>query len=149
MSRLLAFLAVAGSAICLAWSNAEAQQEAPPQPDIVVTGVRPEQIQAFVEQVSAVPPSVDQIARWDDNICMSVAGLSEEQGQHVVDRISHRAEAVGLDAGRGGCRPNVYMFFADEADTFARRLVDERKSLFAYYHEEHIVTLGQAALTSS
>jgi hypothetical protein len=146
MVRLLAFLAIAGSVFCLAPHDAGAQPEATAQPDIVITGVRPEQIQAFVEQVSAVPPAADQIARWDDNICMSVAGLSEEQGQHVVDRISYRAEAIGLDAGREGCRPNVFIFFANDADDFARRLFDERKSLFAYYHEEHIVTLGQLAL---
>jgi hypothetical protein len=147
MSRLLALVAVAGSVAFLASSDANAQLDAPPQPDIVVTGVGPEQIQAFVEQVSAVPPAADQIARWDDNICMSVAGLSEEQGQHVVDRISYRAESVGLDAGREGCRPNVFIFFANDADAFTNRLFDERKSLFAYYHEEHIVTLGQTALT--
>ena len=119
-----------------------------PQSDIVVTGVRPEQIQSFVEQVSAVPPSVDQIARWDDDICLSVAGVSAEQGQYIVDRISFRSEALGLRPGRPGCNPNVFVFFAGDSDDFARRLVDERKSLFAYFHEEHISTLGHEALTS-
>lgn len=115
--------------------------------DIVVTGVRPEQVQSFVEQVSAVPPSINQIARWDNDICPSVAGASAEQSQHIVDRISYRAQQVGLRAGREGCRANVFVFLAAESDSFAQRLVDERKSLFAYYHEEHVVTLGQAALT--
>jgi hypothetical protein len=116
------------------------------EPEIVVTGVRAERLQAFVEQVSAPSPAADQIARWDDDICMSVLGLDQEQGQFVVDRISYRAEGVGLAAGGVGCRPNVFVFFAADADTFARRLVDERKSLFAYYHEEHVVTRGREAL---
>lgn len=125
------------------------QPTAPPdQSDIVVTGVRPERIQTFVEQVSAVPPSVNQIARWNDDICVVVAGASEEQSQFLVDRIAYRAEAVGLDAGRSGCQANVFVFLASDGDAFARRLVEERKSLFAYYHEEHIATLGQEALTS-
>jgi len=141
-------LVLALAIVEVASHEAAAQQEGPPQPDIVVTGVRPEQIQSFVEQITAVPPAVDQIARWNDDICLSVAGLDEEQGQYIVDRISYRAEAVGLDAGREGCRPNVFVFFANDADDFARRLVDERKSLFAYYHEEHIVTLGREALTA-
>ncbi len=130
-------------------SSAFAQEGAPdPQFDIVVTGVRPEQIQAFVEQVSIAPPSVDQIARWDDDICISAAGLGAEQSQTVVDRVSSRAQAVGLRPGRAGCRPNVFVFFASDGSGFARGLLEQRRSLFAYYHEENIATLGQEALTS-
>jgi len=130
-------------------SSAFAQEGAPdPQFDIVVTGVRPEQIQAFVEQVSIAPPSVDQIARWDDDICISAAGLGAEQSQTVVDRISSRAQAVGLRPGRAGCRPNVFVFFASDGSGFAGGLLEQRRSLFAYYHEENIATLGQEALTS-
>jgi hypothetical protein len=101
-----------------------------------------------VEQVSAVPPSVDQIARWDDDICLTLAGLTAEQGQIVVDQVSYRAQAVGLSPGGEGCRPNVFVFFASNGNTFAHDLVAERQSLFAYYHEENIATLGQEALSS-
>jgi hypothetical protein len=134
--------------ICLATAEASAQPEAPPQPDIVVTGVRAEQAQAFVAQVSAIPASVDQIARWDNDICMRVAGLGTEQGQYIVDHVSQRAAGVGLRAGSSECNPNVFVFFAADADAFAQRLVDEQKPLFAYYHEEHVVTLGRDALTA-
>lgn len=140
---LAAVLAVLVAAPAVGQPNAPAA----PTSDIVVTGVRPEQVQSFVEQVSAIPPSINQIARWNNDICTSVAGASGEQAQHIADRISYRAEQVGLRPGRAGCRPNVFVFLAAESDAFARRLVDERKSLFAYYHEEHVVTLGQAALT--
>jgi hypothetical protein len=132
---------------CLVLAEAAAQPEASEQADIVVTGVRPDQVQTFVEQVSAVPPSVDQIARWNDDICVRIAGLGAEQGQHVVDRVSERAAAVGLSAGGAGCDPNVFVFFAADADTFAHRLVEERRPLFAYYQEQHVVTLGRDALT--
>jgi hypothetical protein len=130
-------------------SSTFAQDSAPdPQFDIVVTGVRPEQIQVFVEQVSTAPPSVDQIARWDDDICISAVGLGAEQSQTVIDRVSLRAQAVGLRPGRMGCRPNVFVFFASDGSGFARGLLEQRRSLFAYYHEENIATLGQEALTS-
>lgn len=133
--------------ICLALAEASAQPEAPQQPDIVVTGVRAEQAQSFAQQVSAVPAAVNQLARWDDDICLRLAGLGPEQGQYVVDRVSQRAAAVGLSAGGSQCNPNVFVFFAADADAFTRRLVDEQKPLFAYYHEEHVVTLGRDALT--
>ncbi len=132
---------------CFVVTEAVAQPEAPEQAEIVVTGVRADQVQTFVERVSAVPPSVDQIARWNEDICVRIAGLEAGQGQHVIDRVSERASAVGLRAGGAGCDPNVFLFFAADADTFARRLVDERRSLFAYYQEQHVVTLGRDALT--
>lgn len=141
------FIALAAAALVFA-SAAFAQTNDAPQSDIVVTGVRPEQIQTFVEQVSAVPPSVDQLARWDEDICLAVAGLPAQQGQSIVDRVSYRAQAVGLSAGRDGCRPNVFVFFASEADAFTHQLVEQRRSLFAYYHEENVATLGQEAFTS-
>lgn len=149
MMRAASVIGAATVAALLALSQASGQQPEPvSQADIVVTGVRPEQIQAFVEQVSAVPPSVRQIARWDDDICFTVAGVPAEQGQTIVDRVSYRAEMVGLHAGREGCRPNVFVFFASDADGFTRQLVDRDRSLFAYFHEENVVTLGQEALRS-
>ncbi|MEZ5971230.1 MAG: hypothetical protein R3C31_05455 [Hyphomonadaceae bacterium] len=123
-------------------------QTGPSQNDIVVQGVRPEQIQAFVEQVAIAPPSIDQIPRWDDALCVSVLGLPEEQGQTIVDRVAYRSQAVGLSPGQSGCRANVFIYFAADAGGFTRALFDERKSLFAYYHEEHIATLGSEALQS-
>jgi hypothetical protein len=144
------FWAVALTALAVSIAlNASAQPEDPgPSPsDIVVTGVRPEQVQAFVEQVTASPAAADQLGRWDDDLCASVVGLAAEQAQFIVDQISYRAQAVGLRAGRTGCDPNVFVFFAADAATFSQRLVQERPSLFAYYHEEHILTLGREALT--
>lgn len=139
---LLAFALFAQAA-----ANAQ-QSEQESQSDIVVTGVRPEQVQAFVEQVSAAPPSVDQLARWDDDICVTLAGLPAQQGQILVDQISYRAQAVGLSPGGAGCQPNVFVFFAADGNAFARDLVAERQPLFAYYHEENVATLGREALTS-
>lgn len=140
--------AIAAMAV-LSIAPAYAQQaDADPQSDIVVTGVGREQIQTFVQQVSAAPPSVDQLGRWDDDICLTVAGLPADQGQVIVDRVSQRAQMVGLTAGRAGCRGNVLVFFAADANTFTRGLVDRERSLFAYYHEENVHTLGQEALTA-
>ncbi len=137
------------TAALLSQPSASAQDDAPePQFDIVVTGERPEHIQAFVELISTAPPSADQLARWNNDICITAAGLGAEQSQTVVDRISLRAQAVGLRPGRTGCRPNVFVFFASDGSGFARGLLEQRRSLFAYYHEENIATLGQQALTS-
>lgn len=145
MLRLLT-LALVCSGIVAA-SPVALAQEADPQPDIIITGPGAEQVRSFVTEISAVAPSVDQIARWDEDICMSVAGLGQEQAQFIADQVSYRALGVGLEAGSSGCDPNVFIFFTPDSNTFAPALFEERKSLFAYYHEEHVATLGHAALT--
>jgi len=88
------FIALAAAALVFA-PAAFAQTNDAPQSDIVVTGVRPEQIQTFVEQVSAVPPSVDQLARWDEDICLAVAGLPRSVKKRSRPLSKHRVRFVG------------------------------------------------------
>jgi len=115
-------------------------------PDIVVTGVRPEQTQTFVQQVAAISPMADQLARWDSTICTSIAGMPARQAQFLADRIAQRAAAVGLRPGGPGCVPNVAVFVTADSDTFARQLFEQDRSMFAYYQTNGVSTLGQGAL---
>lgn len=115
-------------------------------PDIVVTGVRPEQTQAYVEQVTAISPMAEQLPRWDSIICTSIAGMPARQGQFVADRIAQRAASLGLRPGGPGCRANVAVFVTSDSDTFARQLFERDRDLFAYYQSNDISTLGQEAL---
>lgn len=115
-------------------------------PDIVVTGVRPEQTQTFVQQVAAVSPMADQLARWDSSVCTSVAGMPARQAQFLADRIAQRAAAVGLRPGGPGCVPNVAVFVTADSDTFARQLFEQDRTMFAYYQTNGVSTLGQGAL---
>jgi hypothetical protein len=115
-------------------------------PDIVVTGVRPEQTQAFVEQLAAVSPMADQLPRWDNVICTSIAGMPARQAQFLADRIAQRAASVGLQPGGPGCNANVAVFVTADSDTFARELFEQDRTLFAYYQTNGVSTLGQDAL---
>jgi hypothetical protein len=124
-------------------ANAAAQSRTD---DIVVTAQRPEQVRAFVEQVSVASAVADQLPRWDDAICPAILGLSQSQGELIADQIARRSAALDLDPGAIGCAPNVFVFFAADSDAFAQALLRDRKGLLAYYHEENVVTLGQAAL---
>lgn len=115
-------------------------------PDIVITGVRAEQTQAFVQQLAAISPMADQLPRWDNTICTSVAGIPARQAQFIADRIAQRAASVGLQPGGPGCRANVAVFVSAESDTFARQLFEQDRTLFAYYQTNGVSTLGQDAL---
>lgn len=115
-------------------------------PDIVVTGVRPEQTQTFVQQVTAVSPMADQLPRWDISVCTSIAGMPARQAQFVVDRIAQRGAALGLRPGEPGCLANVAIFVTSDSDAFARQLFEQDRTMFAYYQQNGVSTLGQQAL---
>lgn len=124
-------------------SVASAQTET--QPDIVVTAASREQTQAFVSQMSIAPRSDDQLGRWDEAICIGVAGLPARQGQFIADRVAQRAFALGLEPGAPGCAPNVSIVVAPDGRTMAQQMFEQEPSLFAHRYESGISTLGQEA----
>ncbi len=115
-------------------------------PDIVVTGVRPEQTQSFVETVAAASPMADQLPRWDNIVCTSIAGIPARQGQFIADRIAQRAAAVGLQPGGPGCQANVAVFVTSDSDAFARQLFEQDRQLFHYLQTNNVSTMGQGAM---
>jgi hypothetical protein len=136
-------LLAATALLCLSPAGAALAQTT--QADtIVVTGRTPEQTQSFVERIAAVP-TADQLARWDRQICPSVAGLPARQGQFLADRIAQRAFALGLQAGEAGCQGNVAVFVTNDSDAMARQMFEQDPSLFAYLGGGGLVTLGRGA----
>lgn len=115
--------------------------------DIVVTAPTRDQAQSFVTRLSTAPPSVDQMGRWDDDICIGVAGLPARQGQFIADRVAQRAYALGLAPGEPGCAPNVSIVVAPDAGAAAQRMFEQNESLFAYRYETGVATLGQEAFS--
>ncbi|MGD9965371.1 MAG: hypothetical protein AB7T59_02525 [Hyphomonadaceae bacterium] len=140
-TRSVALLAAA----VLMYGPAAAQTST--ESDIVVTAASREQTQAFVSQVAIAPAAADQLGRWDQAICVGVAGLPARQGQFIADRVAQRAFAVGLQPGASGCRPNVTIVVAPDGNAMAQRTFEAEPSLFALRYESGVRTLGQEALT--
>jgi len=103
-----------------------------------------ERARAFVDLV-AVSTS-DARARWDDRICVGAVGLATDQAQALVDRISARAQALGLRAGEPGCQANVMVIYAPDSDAISRQIVDQRRDLLGYFAQDGQATLGRDAL---
>lgn len=141
--RARAFVAAASLLWLAPLAAASAQETSDP---IIVTGRTPEQAEQFVQRLAIAPGEVDQLARWDQTICTSVVGLPARQGQFIADRVAQRAYAVGLSPGEPGCHANVAIFVTADSDATAQRLFEQDRSLFAYYSENNVSTLGQAAL---
>jgi len=97
--------------------------------DILVSGTARDTASRFIESVGAAPAS-RRLARWPDSVCVSVANLSAEPAQYLVDRVSTLAEDLGLRAGEPGCTANVVIIATVDAPAVARKLVEENHSAF-------------------
>lgn len=138
-------LRCAAAAVAIATVTPAFAQEA--EPDIVVVGERlQEMVRSFVGEVAEAPGGEQQMARWDRTICPLVAGLPQRQMQYMADRIAQRAHQVGLQTQGPGCRANILIFVTPDASVLANGIVDEYRTLVAYYSENGINTLGRGPL---
>jgi hypothetical protein len=88
----------------------------------------------FVQTYAAASPATDQIARWHAPICISVAGLSDEQAARVAARIQEVGEGVGMHALPPGCKANIEVVFTDQPQAFMDKVANTREEILGYYH---------------
>jgi hypothetical protein len=112
---------------------------------VVVTARKPAETKSYVEQITAPPRGTDQLARWDDRICVGVSGVREEHAQFLADRVSQRAVEVGLRTGKPGCEPDVTILVTTEPQKLIGVMQTEYTSLFAINNEIRTGSLGNAA----
>lgn len=138
-------LMCAAAAVAIAAATPAFAQEA--EPDIVVVGERlQEMVRSFVGEVAEAPGSEQQMARWDRTVCPLVAGLPQHQMQYMADRIAQRAHQVGLQTEGPGCRANILIFVTPDASVLAEGIVDEYRTLVAFYSTNGVHTLGRGPL---
>ena len=65
-------------------------------------------------------------SRWRTQVCAGVTGLTGSNAQYVVDRISGRAEELGLRIGPPGCTSNVLIVFSADPNGQAQAIARER-----------------------
>jgi hypothetical protein len=100
----------------------------------------------FVHEIALATSDEDPLARWDEGICVGAVGLDPSQLQQLVDRVSLRARAVGLRAGRPGCRANVMVVFSNDSDAITRQIVDQRRDMLGFYGGDDRITAGRDAM---
>jgi hypothetical protein len=115
-------------ALALAAAPAFAQDRKAPEKEqddsnIVVVGARevpPKEAKRFVRQISS---SVDgQLARFAEPICPIVVGLGPDAGKAIEARLRAVALDAGAKVGEPGCRPNIALMVAHDADDFVKAL---------------------------
>jgi hypothetical protein len=83
------------------------------------------QVDAFIDEIVALPFGKRGFARWDRSVCVGVHNLQKEPAQYLVDRVSLLAAEVGLTPGEPGCSPEVIIIFSTDGKATARYIVDE------------------------
>jgi hypothetical protein len=127
-------------------STAMAQQSTPPSAEapiqaqgaensdpnvIVVPGRRElrEVVRDFVGDITE-PAKDGQLARFDRRICAGVIGAENRAAQALIDRLSARAMSLNLQVGEPGCRANVLIVLAADANRFTPSFVEQNGALF-------------------
>lgn len=65
--------------------------------------------------------TVDSLPRWDQPICPLVAGLSRQQGEYILARITRVAIAAHAPLAGEHCRANLYVVATAAPDLLLRR----------------------------
>jgi hypothetical protein len=98
--------APAGPATNSSASNSE------PLTEVTVTARRIElenRVSNFVYQIAATE-NEEGLPRWQKPVCPLVSGLSRQEGEFILERISEIARAAAVPLAGELCRPNLYIF---------------------------------------
>jgi len=136
--------------LVLAAASAVVPPPAASTPDIVVKGQRPVQRAQTRKAVGTIAkPAAQggfgwQYARWDEPVCMMVAGLPAAGGRFVADRIGQIARRAGAEVEEPGCRPNIYVIIAPDPAAFVSGATKKRAGLLQGLGGAEIARLGKS-----
>ncbi len=125
----------ADGSLLISVAGAETSTAAAPQ--VVVSARRAQlrpRVLEFVTQVSALDGD-GGLARWQTPVCPLVSGLSKEDGEFVLERISEIARVAGAPLAGGHCPANLFVLVAD----------DPKQLLKAMERQDRAVTFGDAS----
>jgi hypothetical protein len=91
------------------------------------------QVGQFVQTV-VVHHNGEALARWDTAVCPLVAGLSKEQGEFVLQRLSVAAKNAGARLAPEKCAANFFVLVTSQADQILKDLKEKSPRLFNTNH---------------
>lgn len=115
---------------------------------VTVYGSSPERADAFIKSV--VPKFVGRktLARWDESVCVSVAGPPVHQAQYIADRISVAANNVGLKMGGPECSTNLLVIVTTDPNLLVSRLAEDQPQFFGLNEPNSVKTPGKTAFAN-
>ena len=91
------------------------------------------QVDQFVQTVVA-HHNGEALMRWDTAVCPLVAGLSKEQGEFVLQRLSVAAKNAGAPLAPEKCAANFFVLVTSQADQILKELKEKYPRLFNTNH---------------
>src|SRR5262245_29430170 len=88
-------------------------------PSVVVSADLQKQADGFVTQV-LIAPRGESLARWRSPLCPLVKGVSREDGEYLLGKLSQIAASIGVPLGAEKCRPNFYVIMSPDPDAFVK-----------------------------
>ena len=134
--KYILLVAIASPALCL-FPSSPALGE--PPPTVTIEAQRnPEHLRREVDQFVAAtivkPHGDESLLRWDSPVCPLVAGLTREQGEFVLGRLSQIARAAKAPLAGQTCTANLYVIVAHNPSGFLRLWWRHDRRLFNTNH---------------
>jgi hypothetical protein len=146
--RALQALTVAATAlVALACAHARAATSQPSEPatrnaspdevvqEVTVTAQRAKltkRVRKFVDQIAA-QENEEGLPLWTQPVCPSVSGMTRQQGEFILERVSQIAHEAGVRLAGERCRPNLYILVNPRPKDLLRGMEKRNRSFtFGY-----------------
>lgn len=126
-------MVIAASALALVPCAGLAQEQQPPADPIVVEADRPyseAEVKSLARKIGAKIDLLRPFPRFNDALCLDVAGLKDEYRDSFVRRVTENARIAGLKIAKPDCRPNAMILFADDSRKQLIHLRKHKRDLF-------------------
>src|SRR5215469_8584772 len=141
VSAALAVLAFSGARAATDQSapTGDGPPDAEKLQEVTITAGRSElapRVRTFVNQI-VVPENNgdDGIARWQDTpMCPLVSGLTREQGELILERLSEIARDAAVPLADAHCRPNLYILVNPQPEDLLRGM-EKRNRAFTFGYD--------------
>jgi hypothetical protein len=75
------------------------------------------------------PVNGEGLARWHSPVCPLVAGLAQQEGEFVLERISEIARAAGVPLAGEQCNPNLYIMVTSRPQQLLLTMEHQRREV--------------------
>jgi hypothetical protein len=84
----------------------------------------------FVASITQESGSFESLARWHRKICPAAAGLTQDQGDFVLGRISAIATTTGAPLAPEKCAPNLFVLFTTDPTKLVKDMTSRNAGRF-------------------
>jgi hypothetical protein len=104
--------------------------------EVTVTAHRAElvrRVSKFVSEIAAVENG-EGIPLWQAPVCPLVSGLSEQEGEYILDRLSEVARTARVPLAGEHCRPNLYILVHPQPKELLRAM-EKRNFVYTFGYD--------------